>query len=100
MRPVNCQPQPFWPDLGFVGDGPDEGSVRGLEAARAAHAQPGPAGAVALADRANLLCRGQQRAGPFGGEPAAGMQLFICTRQQLRGQEGNDHLVSEIVPAK
>jgi hypothetical protein len=34
------------------------------------------------------------------GEPAAGMQLFICTRQQLRGQEGNDHLVSEIVPAK
>ena len=34
------------------------------------------------------------------GEPAAGMQVFICTRQQLRGQEGHDHLTSEIVPGK
>jgi len=34
------------------------------------------------------------------GEPAAGMQVFICTRQQLRGQESDDHLVSEIVPAR
>ena len=34
------------------------------------------------------------------GELAPGMQVFICTRQVLRGQEGDDHLVSEIVPAR
>jgi hypothetical protein len=32
------------------------------------------------------------------GELAPGMQVFICTRQLLRGQESGDHLVSGIVP--
>jgi hypothetical protein len=34
------------------------------------------------------------------GEPAAGLQVFICTRQQLWGQESHAHLVGEIVPAQ